>query len=52
MDIDSLRGFATIACMVGFLTVVVWAYAPSRRKQFDDAAQLPFIDDEASDIKP
>lgn len=44
MDINDLRGLATIFCMVAFLSVVVWAYAPSRKKRFEEAANLPFED--------
>lgn len=44
MDINDLRGLATVLCMIGFLAVVYWAYSPARKKRFDEAAQLPFAD--------
>ncbi len=44
MDMGDLRGVATILCMIGFLSVVVWAYAPSRRDYFERAAKLPFAE--------
>lgn len=44
MDINDLRGLATIFCMVAFLSVVVWAWAPSRKERFEQAANLPFED--------
>lgn len=42
MDINDLRGIATLLCMLGFLAVVVWAYGPSRKSYFEQAARLPF----------
>jgi len=44
MDIDDLRGVATIFCMLAFAAVVYWAYAPSRKSYFEAAAMLPFED--------
>lgn len=44
MDINDLRGLATVLCMIGFLAVVYWAYSPSRKARFDEAARLPFAD--------
>ena len=44
MDIIDLRGLATVLCVVAFFAVVYWAYGPSRKGYFDEAAQLPFAD--------
>ena len=44
MDINDLRGLATLLCLIGFVSVVYWAYSPSRKSYFDQAAQLPFDD--------
>ena len=49
MDIGDLRGLATVLCMIAFLAVVFWAYSPSRKKSFDEAAQLPFADKNADE---
>lgn len=46
MDIDTLRGLATIFAMVAFLGICFWAYSKRRKKDFDEAANLPFADDE------
>ena len=46
MDINDLRGLATVLCMIGFFAVVWWAYGPSRRKHFEEAGRLPFDDDD------
>jgi len=45
VDINDLRSLATVLCMIGFLAVVWWAYAPSRKASFEEAARLPFEDD-------
>lgn len=46
MDINTLRGIATIFAMIAFLGVVLWAYSSYKKKDFDEAAQLPFSDDD------
>ena len=45
MDINVLRSIVTVAGFVVFVGILLWAYMPSRRAQFDDAAQLPFKSD-------
>ncbi len=45
MDINTLRGLGTVFVMIAFLGICWWAFSPSRRKQFDEAAKLPFADD-------
>ena len=52
MDINNFRSIATILVAVAFFGVCWWAFSPSRRKQFDEAAQLPFLDepDEQSSV--
>ena len=42
MDINVLRSVVTVAAFVVFVGILVWACLPSRKAQFDDAAQLPF----------
>lgn len=50
MDINTLRGLATIVVMVTFIGICIWAYSSKRKANFDDAANLPFADD--SPAKP
>ena len=45
MDINTLRGLATLFALIAFLAMVIWAYSGKRRKDFDEAASLPFADD-------
>ena len=46
MDINDLRGLSTAFLMVAFIGLCVWAYSSKRKKSFDDAANLPFADEE------
>ncbi|ACJ29313.1 Cbb3-type cytochrome oxidase component [Shewanella piezotolerans WP3] len=50
MDYGTLRGIITIVVMVTFVGIFAWAYSSSRKKQFDDAANLVFSDEEQSAI--
>ncbi len=45
MDINDLRSLSTVLMAVAFFAICWWAFAPKRRKRFDDAAQLPFADE-------
>lgn len=45
MDINTLRGLATVFAMVAFIGVCLWAYSSRRKKGFDEAANLPFVDE-------
>lgn len=51
IDINSLRGLSTILVMVAFFAVFFWAYSGKRKSEFDDAANLPFADDNLSNLK-
>lgn len=42
MDINVLRSLVTVLAFAAFIGILVWAYQPSRKAQFEDAAQLPF----------
>ena len=45
MDINTLRGLSTLFLLVAFLGLVFWAYSGKRKKEFDEAANLPFADE-------
>ena len=49
MDINLLRTIITVACFAAFVAIAIWAFAPGRRKRFDEAANLPFADDEIAE---
>lgn len=46
MDINDFRALATVLVFLSFVSIVWWAYGPSRRSYFEQAAQLPFEADE------
>jgi cytochrome c oxidase cbb3-type subunit 4 len=46
MDINTLRSISPILVLLAFIGVCWWAFSPKRRKRFEEAANLPFTDDE------
>ena len=46
IDINQLRGFTTLTTMLAFLAVVGWAWSKRRQRSFDEAANLPFSEEE------
>ena len=45
-DINTLRGISTLLVMAAFFAVSAWAYSRKRKPDFDQAADLPFADEE------
>ena len=46
MDVNTLRILATLASFATFIGITAWAFARANRQRFDEAAQLPFAQDE------
>ena len=46
MDINVLRSIVTVLAFVCFVGIVIWAYSKKAKAGFDEAAQLPFLDDD------
>lgn len=46
MDLNELRGVHTLVIMAMFLGIIWWAYSSHRKKANEEAAHLPFDDDE------
>lgn len=46
MDINTLRGLGTVFALIAFLGICYWAYSARNKQRFDEAARLPFADDE------
>ena len=44
MDQGTLQGIGTILTMIAFLGVCWWAFSSRKKKDFDEASQLPFAD--------
>ena len=43
---NTFRGLFTVVLLVAFVGIVLWAYGKRRKQRFDDAANLPFADEE------
>jgi cytochrome c oxidase cbb3-type subunit IV len=48
MDINSLRIAVTVVSAALFCGIALWALSARNRRAFDEAAQLPFADEERS----
>jgi len=46
MDINLARSLVTLLSFVAFVGIVVWAYGKGRKARFEEAANLPFADDD------
>ena len=46
MDINDLRSITTVLGLLCFLGIVGWAYGKSSKKGFDEAANLPFAEND------
>ncbi len=46
MDINSIRSLITVLSLAAFLGIVFWAWSAKRKAAFDEAALLPFDDDD------
>ena len=46
MDMAVLHSWWTVAMLVAFIGIVLWAFSGRRRKQFEEAANIPLDDDD------
>jgi cytochrome c oxidase cbb3-type subunit 4 len=46
MDINTLRSIVTLLAFAAFVGIVVWAWSRRNQARFDEAAQLPFRQDD------
>ena len=46
MDKGTLQGIGTILAMLAFVGICWWAFSKHKKKDFDEAANLPFEEDE------
>lgn len=51
MDINDLRSIVTVAALLCFLAITAWAYSGKRKRDFAEAANLPFTDPEELDLQ-
>lgn len=47
-DINVARSLITLVSLMMFIGLIGWTWAAHRKAAFDEAAQLPFLDDEQS----
>ena len=46
MDFTLLQSVWTIVVMVAFIGIVLWAWSGKRKQRFEEAANIPFDEDE------
>ncbi|MDC1512656.1 cbb3-type cytochrome c oxidase subunit 3 [Porticoccaceae bacterium] len=51
MNIGILQGIGTVSAMAAFVGVCVWAWSSKNKQRFDEAAQLPFMDEDDLDTE-
>lgn len=49
MDINILRSIATVLSLGVFVSIVAWAYSRRNAMRFKEAAQLPFMEENAQE---
>ncbi|HEX5801704.1 MAG TPA: cbb3-type cytochrome c oxidase subunit 3 [Azospira sp.] len=50
MDINDLRSIVTVLSFSIFVGIVWWAYGGNRKQRFEEAANLPFAEDEGDRV--
>ena len=45
LDINTLRSIATVAGLITFIGILIWAYSNRNAANFEEAANLPFDQD-------
>ncbi len=50
MDINDLRSIMTVLSLAVFLGIVWWAYGKGSKRGFEEAANLPFAEDEGDRV--
>jgi len=52
MDINTIRSLVTVMSFAAFLGIVFWAWSAKRKSAFDEAARLPFDEDDGPARQP
>lgn len=50
IDINDLRSLFTVLMFAMFMGIVWWTYSGKRKQAFEEAALLPFSDDEPTEV--
>ncbi|WP_447555358.1 cbb3-type cytochrome oxidase subunit 3 [Vreelandella sp. EE22] len=51
MDTGTFRGLITLVLIMAFIGIVAWAYSRRRQEDFNEAANLPFADEETPGVE-
>ncbi len=46
MDYSLIQSIWTVVVLVLFVGIVIWAWSGKRKQRFDEAANIPFCEDE------
>jgi cytochrome c oxidase cbb3-type subunit 4 len=46
MDINDFRSIHTVLAFLCFIGIVLWAYSGRTKRRFEEAANLPFTEDD------
>ncbi|MFC7367033.1 MULTISPECIES: cbb3-type cytochrome oxidase subunit 3 [Vreelandella] len=46
MDTGTFRGLITLILIIAFIGIFLWAYSKRRKPDFDEAANLPFAEND------
>ena len=49
--VSDARSVVTLVCLMTFIGIVIWAYSARRKQDFEEAAMLPFADEEPMNTK-
>lgn len=50
MDTGTIRGIVIIVLIIAFAALTFWAYSKRRKPDFDEAANLPFADEDEDSL--
>ena len=50
MDYSLIQSIWTVVVMVLFVGIVIWAWSDKRKERFDEAANIPFSEDERTPV--
>jgi len=48
MDMTDFHSYHTVILLIVFIAIWIWAWSGKRKRFFDEAANLPFADEEQS----
>lgn len=46
MDINDIRAAFTVVMFITFIGIWIWAWSSKRKRDFEEAANLPFLEDD------